>query len=134
MFVIKRAEKVDIFGSDDIIRYGQKVKIESTSHAFRKSLYLSSTPKGTAIYSPVVRNQEASMNAYDSYISTWVIEAVDPNYRLEKQGEPVLASDSILIRHCQTQHFLASDLNNYKTTFGLEYEVMTHSFHALNKT
>ena len=74
------------------------------------------------------------MNAYDSYNATWVIEAVDPNYRLEKQGEPVLSSDSILLRHCQTQHFLASDLNNYKTPFGLEYEVMTHSFHALNKT
>ena len=134
MFVIKRAEKVDIFGSDDIISYGQKVKIECSPHAYRKKLYLSSTPKGTAVYSPVVRNQEASMNAYDSYNTTWVIEAVDPNYRLEKQGEPVLASDSILLHHCQTKHFLASDLNNYKTTFGLEYEVMAHSFHALNKT
>lgn len=28
IFVIRKAEKADMFGSDDIIRYGQKVKIE----------------------------------------------------------------------------------------------------------
>lgn len=28
VFVIRKAEKADMFGSDDIIRYGQKVKIE----------------------------------------------------------------------------------------------------------
>jgi hypothetical protein len=86
IFVLKRAEKFDIFGSDDIIRYGQKLKIEANPHAFRRPLYLSSTPKGTAVYSPVSRLQEASMNCYDSYDATWIIEAVDPNDRLELQG------------------------------------------------
>jgi hypothetical protein len=74
------------------------------------------------------------MNAYDSYNATWVIEAVDPNTRLEMQGQPVKASDPILIKHCQTTHFLASDSNVYKTTFGNEFEVMTNSFCLLNKT
>jgi hypothetical protein len=31
VFVIKREEKIDVFGSDDTIRYGQKVRIESNS-------------------------------------------------------------------------------------------------------
>jgi hypothetical protein len=86
IFVLKRAEKIDIFGSDDIIRYGQKLKIEGNPYAHRKPVFLSSTPKGTAIYSPVTRVQEASMNTYDSYNAAWIIEAVDPNIRLEMQG------------------------------------------------
>ena len=59
---------------------------------------------------------------------------MDPNIRLEMQGQPVKASDPILIKHCQTTHFLASDSNVYKTTFGNEFEVMTNSFCLLNKT
>jgi len=42
IFVIKKVEKSDIFGSDEIIRYGQKVRIEVNSHLHRKTLYLSS--------------------------------------------------------------------------------------------
>jgi hypothetical protein len=56
MFVIKKAEEMDIFGKDDIIRYGQKVKIEVNPYLFRKPLWLSSQPLGPAIYSPVSRN------------------------------------------------------------------------------
>ena len=86
VFCVKRAEKVDIFGADNIIRYGQKVKIEANPHAYKKPLYLSSTPYGVSICSPVTRCQEVSMNAYETYNATWIIEAVDPNIRLEMQG------------------------------------------------
>lgn len=48
IFVIKKAEKVDIFGNDDIVRYGQKVKIEVNPYLFRKTLYLNSQPLGPA--------------------------------------------------------------------------------------
>ena len=46
VFVIKKAEKFDIFGSDNIVRYGQKVIIESNPYIFKKPLYLSSNPHG----------------------------------------------------------------------------------------
>ena len=46
IFVIKKAEAFDMFGSDNIIRYGQKVIIESNPYIFKKPLYLSSNPKG----------------------------------------------------------------------------------------
>ena len=46
MYTISRAEKIDLFGSDDIVRYGQKVKISSNPYIFRKALHLSSTPLG----------------------------------------------------------------------------------------
>lgn len=100
IFVLRKADIFDPFGSDDIIRYGSKLKIESSVYAFTKPLKLSSTIKGASLYSPVSRNQEVSMNAQDSYNSTWIIEAVDPNVRLEMQGEPVRAGDNFLIKHC----------------------------------
>jgi hypothetical protein len=56
MFQISKAEKVDVFGNDNIIRYGQKVKIVSNPYAFKKALYVASHPKGTSTYSPVSRH------------------------------------------------------------------------------
>jgi hypothetical protein len=85
IFVIKKVEKSDIFGSDDIIRYGQKVRIEMNPYIHRKTLLLSSTPLCPTIYSPVTHKQEASLSTKDVPLhSTWVIDFLDPNYRFEK--------------------------------------------------
>ena len=59
IFIIRQAEHC----LDDYIRYGQKVKLEASPYAFPKRLQLSSTVKGAALYSPVTRAQEVSMNA-----------------------------------------------------------------------
>lgn len=134
VFTIHRVEKIDLFGSDDIIRYGQKVKIASNPYIFRKPLYMSSTPLGPQVYSPVSRHQECSMHANETYLGTWVIDSLDPNDRFERQGEPIKANDPILIRHCQTAHYLASDTNRHGNDFGGEFEVMNHSFALLNRT
>lgn len=134
IFVLRKADVHDPFGKDDIIRYGQKVKFESSVYACNKSLKLSSTIKGASLYSPVTRNQEVSMNSQDSFNATWIIEAVDPNCRLEMEGEPIKVGDNFLVKHCQTLTFLASDCNAYKNDFGSECEVMAHNFCILNKT
>jgi len=134
MFKIVRVEDMDIFGSDDIVRYGQKVRIESNPYAFRKSLVLSSVPKGQNTYSPVSRNNEASMHANSTFAGVWIIDTLDPNFRMERQGEPVRCQDPILIRHCSTSHYLASDNCRYANDFGGEKEVMCHSFAIQNRT
>ena len=46
VFKIVRVEDMDIFGNDDIVRYGQKIRVESNPYAFRKTLVMSSAPKG----------------------------------------------------------------------------------------
>lgn len=74
------------------------------------------------------------MHSKDSYLGTWIIDSLDPNDRLELQGEPVRAAEPILFRHCQTQHYLASDNVRYASTFGGEKEVSCNSFCLLNKT
>lgn len=48
--------------------------------------------------------------------------------RLERQGEPVRCSDPLLLRHCNTSNYLASDDKRYANDFGGEKEVMCHSF------
>lgn len=134
VFVIKRAEKVDIFGTDDIIRYGQKIKIEANPYIYRKTLFVSSTPLSALCYSPESRKQEASVHSNEHYIGTWIIDSCDPNFRMECQGTPVKAGEPILIRHAQTMHYLASDNVRHGNDFGGECEVMTHSFSNQNKT
>lgn len=69
-----------------------------------------------------------------SYENNWEIEAADPNNWFELTGEPVWANSPILIKHCSTCHFLASDLVEYKNTHGIEYEVTVHSYQTLNKS
>lgn len=86
------------------------------------------------IYSPVSKLQEASLHAMDTYNCQWVIDWVDPNERFEMQGTPVKAGEPVLIRHCQTGHYFASDKVVEKNDFGSEFEVSCHSFAQQNKT
>ena len=135
MFVISKVEKADMFGSDNIIRYGQKVKIEVNPYLYRKQLWLSSSPLTPTMYSPISAKQEASLTTKDAtYNNSWVIDHIDPNFRFEKQGTPVEVNDPILIRHLATNHYLASDLNKIKNDFGTEYEVFVHSFASKNRS
>jgi hypothetical protein len=135
IFLIKKVEQSDIFGSDEIIRYGQKVRIEVNPYLHRKTLYLSSTPLSPTVYSPVSSKQEASLTTKNVPInSTWVIDYLDPNFRFEKQGSPVEVNDPILIRHLGTNHYLASDFNKLKNDFGQEYEVFVNSFASKNRS
>lgn len=134
VFVLKRFEAQDIFGTDNVIRFGQKIRIESNPHLYKKTLAVGSMPVGPAVYSPASRHQEASMHSHSSFNNVWIIDSLNPNDRFERQGEPVRAGEPILIRHQNTQHYLACDLKTYKNDFGTEFEVCTHSFASQNKT
>lgn len=78
--------------------------------------------------------QEASLAIKNTYNGSWIIDYLDPNYRFEKQGEPVEANAPILIRHCPTSHYLGADLNKIKNDFGTEYEVCVNSFATKNRS
>ena len=49
-------------------------------------------------------------------------------------GTPIRANEPLLIKHCHTGQWLASDLVTYQNDFGSEYEVSAHSFINLKKT
>lgn len=49
-------------------------------------------------------------------------------------GEVVPANEQVLIEHCATSQFLASDKINYRNDFGMEYEVSVNSYSTNNKS
>lgn len=49
-------------------------------------------------------------------------------------GEPVMANDPILLKHSNTNHFLASDTVPYKNQYGGEFEVNVKSYAQKKKT
>lgn len=74
------------------------------------------------------------MNVQKIYNTVWEVEDVDPNTRLEAVGQPVPTNKALLIKHCATCHYLASDLLEYRNDFGTEYEVNVHSYGTKNKS
>lgn len=59
---------------------------------------------------------------------------MNPNYRNSSLGEPVPANDGVLIEHCATSQYLASDKIDYRNDFGMEYEVCVNSYSTNNKS
>jgi len=50
VFGIQKTEKMDIFGADDIVRFGQKVRITANPYLYKKALVLGSTPHHPAVH------------------------------------------------------------------------------------
>jgi hypothetical protein len=69
-----------------------------------------------------------------SFNTVWSIEHADPNKRFSIKGQPVELGQPVLLEHCGTSHYLASDLIEYRNDFGVEYEVSVHSHATLNKS
>jgi len=135
VFIIKKYIKEQDLFNDDIVRYGQKIQIQVNPLLTKKELFLHSchiTPQHVAKFS---RKQEVGLYAKSNYDTVWLIEHIDPKVRFEKSGSPVMVGDSILLKHCQTAQWLASDPHYpIKNEFGVQYEIFGHSFQTLNKT
>lgn len=136
MFQLKKVDDMDIFGADEFIHYGQKVRIVSNDYLYRKPLALSSYKQTAAICSPCSNKQLACMSSNNkSYDGVWIIDALDPVYRFEKQGEVVPANTPVLLRHVQTSVYLgACSSNKYKNDFGTEHEVYCFNHSTLNRS
>ncbi len=68
------------------------------------------------------------MIAKNIYNTVWKIVHGSPNLRIQTVGQPVQANQPILLEHCATAHYLASDKLDYRNDFGTEYEVCVHSY------
>lgn len=63
----------------------------------------------------------------NEYNCIWEIEHVDPKVRFEMYGEKIPANEPVLIKHSNTNHFLASNTVKYKNQFNNEFEVSVSS-------
>ena len=74
------------------------------------------------------------MIAKSIYNTAWKVVHSNPNLRVSSLGQPVKANEPVLIEHCATAQFLASDKIAYGNDFGVEYEVSVRSHTTNNKT
>jgi hypothetical protein len=64
----------------------------------------------------------------------WTVEHFNPKERFEGNGESVIAGEIVLLKHCATGQWLASDTVMYTNDFGKEFEVYAKSWLTNNKT
>jgi hypothetical protein len=136
VFKLSKVEEVDLFGSDDYFRYGQKVRIEANQYLYRKKLALASYKHSPTICSAVSNKQVSCVTAArPDFNSVWVIDHVDPTCRFEMQGEVIKAGEPVLIRHIQTSVYLGADSSSkYKNDFGTENEVYCANHSTKNRS
>ena len=127
-------QRVEDDGSDNIVRYGQKIRLEGNSYLIGKKLFLHSTQISPLSFARFSRNQEVSMIAKPIYNTAWKILHNNPNLRVSSLGQPVPANTEVIIEHCATAQFLFSDKIAYGNDFGVEYEVSACSQLTTNKT
>jgi hypothetical protein len=73
-------------GSDNIVRYGQKIRLEGNSYLIGKKLYLHSTQISPLAFARFSRNQEVSMITKPIYNTVWKILNINPNLRVSTLG------------------------------------------------
>ena len=124
---------------DDLVRYGQKVKIalnaaagaisnvandgQSANRVNRLRSYATSTTR----FAKRSRFCEVALSASDAYECVFEILTPDPQKRLVSEGVPVAAGAPIVIRHCQTNQCLAVPGATVANDFGDEFEVAGHT-------
>jgi len=130
--VITKAE--EDFAPDNLLRYGQKIRLESTTHLFGKKTYLHSCQISPLAFARFSRNQEVCMITRNVYNTVWKVVHANPSLRISSVGEPVRANEELIIEHCATAQFLSSDKIQYGNEFGTEYEVSVCSQTTNNKS
>jgi len=114
-------------GQDDIIRYGEKIKL-NTIPKFDQDLCLSSERLVPGFASPLTKNQMVVFSPYSTFNNVWEILCADSMRRYETQGMPVLVGERFILKHCFTNVFLAGMPNTYPNEFGNEHEVCCLTF------
>lgn len=131
-----KADSQPVLGApanDDMIRYGQQVRIQSNDLICNKPLFLSSQPISPLAFARFSRNQEVCLLNKSTYNTVWKIWPVGAT-RNSKLGQPVLATDRVSFEHCATSQLLSNDRIPYRNDFGNEMEVSCMSAATKHKT
>ena len=117
---------------DDLLHYGQKVKIVSNpaargAEAGEKSLKLKSYAVGQTHFAKYSRFCEVVASANDSYECVYEVLTPDPTKRLVSEGVPVMAGAPVVLLHSQTNQCLSVEGHELMNDFGKELEVCGHT-------
>lgn len=129
VFVLERNEKGGKC-KDDVVRFGQEVRIAANSHILNKGLYLNSCPISPLAFARFSRNQEVCLHTKPTYNTVWRILSVQG----KPAGTPVHCTDVVKLEHCGTMQALSTDNIPYRNDFGNEFEVSCANAASRNKT
>lgn len=120
------------YDDDDVLRYGQKVKIASNPAAqgggeVVKSLKLKSYAVGQTHFAKYSRFCEVVAGANDSYDCVFEVLTPDPTKRLVSEGVPVMAGAPVVLLHSQTNQCLSVEGHELMNDFGKELEICGHT-------
>lgn len=134
VFVLERADPNDGF-EGDVIHYGQNLRCKLLPFSrLERPAYMHSELVTALAAAKFSRHQEVVAYGAPSGETLWQLLFPDTNSRFEMDGEPVMASTPLCIRHVHTGSFLASDEIPYNNLFGCEFEVHCFHYFSLNKT
>ena len=118
---------------DDVLHYGQKVKLVvnpaatdgsnwNVEKCFVRSFAVSQTH-----FAKYSRRGEVVASGNDSYECVFEILTPDPAKRLVSEGVPVMAGAPVVLLHCQSNQCLCVGTHGFANDFGKELEVCGHT-------
>lgn len=113
---------------DDILHFSQKFRLRCHVQLTEQNAFLSSSPKTPSCFARYSRHQEVVMTNATNWNTVWECVCLDPQFRMEMEGQPCNANAPLGILHCATNQYLASDHVKYRNDFGQEYEIFCHTF------
>jgi hypothetical protein len=140
-FVMKRWEgrgdkKDAMFDfKDDVVHFGQKIQLMVNPALLGgQQGFLASFPRTPTSYARYSRNQEVNITMQQGWSTVWEVQYLDPQFKLEMEGQAVPTNAPIALVHCATHQHLASDVIKYKNDFGTEYEMFCKTFADIEKS
>lgn len=118
---------------DDVLHYGQKVKLAVNPAAIEGSGWdvatcrLKSFTVSQTHFAKFSRRCEVVASGNDSYECVFEVLTPDPAKRLVSEGVPVMAGAPIVLLHCQTNQCLCVGTHGFANDFGKELEVCGHT-------
>jgi len=119
---------------DDVVHFGQKIQLMCNPQLVGgQQTFLASAPRTPTSYSRYSRNQEVCITTAQGWNTVWEVQYLDPQFKMEMEGQAVPTNAPIALVHCGTHQHLASDVIKYKNDFGTEYEMFCKTFSDVEK-
>ncbi len=132
---LSRVENDGFAEDDPVLHYGQTVRF-STTEALGEPVYMHSYPHTPTVCSKYTRAQETTFGSVPEQYTLWKVMHVNPQARLETDGEPVPINTAVVLVHVCTNSLLAASKAPYANDFQIEHgdsEMCVKTYAAISK-
>ena len=135
VFQIKKMSKSPKSTDDDILRYGDKIRI-ITNERLLDGVQLALTSTLQQYNQPMTQSayQELFFGMNENNDSVWKIENTDFEKRFKEIKDEVHLGEDILLRHCPTGKLMGVGGFMDTNQFGIEFELFAENIETKNKS